>query len=274
MPSHPAEFAGPGRFRQPRLAGGAAPSPWGTRLQTLLPLLLGLAGPAHAQQAQNCGPIANAYGPFDYRTQRPRLAIVEEYHFPPHVEALIRRQGMSGVAIGGDLDYTLRASPNHHRALVSMSRYGERLRRDKVPGADYTVECYFDRAIRFAPDDPIVRMIYAGFLGRQNRLPEAERQLEAAARQAGDNAFTLYNIGLVYLELKRPAKALEFAHRAKALGWPRPELEQRLREQGQWQEPAPAAAAASQAASSAAPAPGSDGPAQAAPAASAPTAQP
>lgn len=245
----------------------AAPAHRGARWLALLPLVWSLTGPALAQQAQNCGPIANAYGPFDYRTQRPRLVIVEQYHFQPHVEALIRRPGMSGVAIGGDIDYTLRASPNHHRALVSMSRYGERLGRDKVPGADYTVECYFDRAIRFAPDDPIVRMIYAGFLGRQNRLPEAERQLEIAAGHAGENAFTLYNIGLVYFELKRHAKALEYAHRAKALGWPRPELEQRLRALGQWQDPAPPAAAASSAS-----APGGEPPALAAPAASAPAA--
>src|SRR5450830_1586845 len=32
-----------------------------------------------------CGPIQNDYGPFDYRTQRESLKVVEQYHFTPRV---------------------------------------------------------------------------------------------------------------------------------------------------------------------------------------------
>jgi hypothetical protein len=218
--------------------------------------------PSFAQPAHNpCGPIANAYGPFDYRTQRGKLVIVEQHHFKPHVEALIRLPGLSGVSLGGDIDYTLRASPNHHRALVAMMQYGNRLKLPKVPGADYPVECYFDRAIRFAPDDPIVRMLFARYLIDQRRPEQAERQLDYVGRDVGDNSLTLFNLGLLYMELRRFDKALEYAHRAKALGSVRPELEEQLRTAGQWRDPDPtmltaaAAARPNLATSAASPAP-------------------
>jgi tetratricopeptide (TPR) repeat protein len=190
----------------------------------------------------SCGQLANGYGPFDYRTQRDRLAIVEQYHFKPYHEALMRLAGTGKSALGGDLDYTLRASPNHHRALIAMMRYAEREKAQRVSGAGYTIDCYFDRAVRFAPDDAIVRMIFAGFLGRQNSAAMAEKQVEVAAQLAGENPFTLYNVGIVYFELQLYDKALEFDHRAKALGWPRKDLEGLLREAGKWADP-PAAAA-------------------------------
>ena len=81
-----------------------------------------LAGFATASLAQagNCGPLANAFGPFDYRTEKGNsLYLVESAHFTPAVEAVIAG---NTTYIGGDLDYTLRAFPNHHRALMSMIR--------------------------------------------------------------------------------------------------------------------------------------------------------
>lgn len=195
---------------------------------------------AQAQEASNaCGPIANAYGPFDYRTQKDMLRIVENVHFRPNTEALIR--GKTGE-VGGDLDYTLRASPNHHRALTSMMRYGEKLKLPKVPKADYPVECYFDRAIRFAPDDLIVRMLYATFLAKGGRTAEAEKQLEYAGVHGAASAITLNNVGLVYVEhVRNPARALEYAHRAIALGMDPVQLKQKLQASGQWRDPEAAA---------------------------------
>ena len=80
-----------------------------------------LAGTSFAQVVNGgCGALQNAFGPFDYRTERGyNLDVVESYHFTPPVEALIR--GSSGT-IGGDLDYTLRAFPNHDRALNATIR--------------------------------------------------------------------------------------------------------------------------------------------------------
>lgn len=211
-------------------------------------LLLAAALPALAQRTDlgSCGDLHNAYGPFDYRTDRDRLPIVETHHFSSAVEQLIR--GVTG-SIGGDLDYTLRAFPNHHRALNAISRYGERLKSEFIPGAPFTVECYFIRAVNHRPDDATVRMLYATYLKGQRRIPEAVQQLEFAEKLAGDTGFTHYNIGLVYMDLGEPAAALREAHLAMALGFTRPELKDRLIAINKWVEPPPAAASSPEAAS-------------------------
>jgi tetratricopeptide (TPR) repeat protein len=210
------------------------------------------AVPASAQASFNvCGSLQNAYGPFDYRTQRSKLEIVERYHFSPRAEALISGRSESGTSLGGNIDYTLRASPNHHRALVSMMRYGERLKLPKVPGAEYSVECYFERAVRFAPDDHVVRMLFASYLDRQGKRDLAEKQLELVGREARESAFTLYNVGTVYFDMKNYERAVAYDHRAKALGWQRKDLEEKLRAVGKWRDAVtpPTASAADSAAS-------------------------
>lgn len=203
---------------------------------------------ARAQAAPSaCGALQNGYGPLDYRTDRgPKLSIVEEYHFTPEVEALVRG---ATAPLGGDLDYTLRAYPNHHRALISMMRLGEKTKSAVPPSAKYSVECYFDRAIRFRRDDATVRMIYAMYLYSKARAPDAVRQLEVATELASDNPFTHYNIGLVFLDNRDYQRALVQAHRSSELGFTRTELKDRLVAAGKWVEPAAKAAAAEPAAS-------------------------
>ena len=204
--------------------------------------------------AQGCGGLANHYGPFDYRTERNgKLQIVEHYHFAPEVEALIK--GESSY-IGDDLDYVLMTSPNHHRALLAMVRYAERNKTTQAPNMKYTVDCYFDRAIRFQPDDTVVREMYAEYLTKQGRVDDARKELEAADHYAADNAISHYNIGLLYFGLKDYDHALVQAQTAAQLGYGRPELRQMLQGVGKWKDPpaaaasAPAAAAPPSAASS------------------------
>lgn len=181
-----------------------------------------------------CGPIANAFGPFDYRTQRDQLGIVERPHFPPLVEALI---GTGRAPVGGDLGYTLRAFPNHHRALIAVMRYGEKLKTPHPKDLGYPVECYFERALRFRPDDTVARMIYTQFLSHNNRIPESLAQLALTEARAGDNAFTHYNLGMLYADLKEYDKAMARAREAYRLGFIRPELRERLAAVGKWVEP-------------------------------------
>lgn len=218
-------------------------------------LLLLSSDAARAQQApamnHGCGPVGETKG--DYISDRRRLKIVEDYHFTPQVEALIR--GQSGVKIGGDLDYTLLSFPNHHRALMAMMRLAERERTPRPDGSSLTVECYFDRALRFRPDDAVARMLYATYLFKNRRADEAKAQLERTAADAGDAPLTHYNLGLIYLEMKHYDAALKHAHKAHALGLQRPGLREQLTLANRWQEPpavesgaegaAPAASAAS-----------------------------
>lgn len=182
-----------------------------------------------------CGSLENSYGPFDYRTESGgKLKVVEEYHFTPNIQSLV--SGNSG-SLGGELDYTLKASPNHHRALMSMMRLGEKSKSPQPVGAHYSVECYFERALRFRPDDSTARMIYATFLAKNKREPEAIQQLETAEKAAGDNAFTHYNIGRIYFDIKNYDRSLEQAHKAYGLGFSQSTLRDQLKSVGRWTEP-------------------------------------
>ncbi|WP_144006725.1 ABC transporter permease [Pelomonas sp. KK5] len=210
---------------------------------TLFPLLLAQTGHAQQDSPEPCGPLRppGQYGPFDYRKDADKLQIVHEHHFSPQVEMLIR--GQEGP-IGGDLDYVLRAFPNHARALIAMADLGVKDKTVQPRGAHYQVECYFERAIRFAPDDQVVRMLYVTYLTRLARTQEARTQLRAAEGLAGDNPLTYYNIGLLYFDLKDYDNALTFAHKARALGAQQTGLQQKLTQAGRWAEPAPEAASA------------------------------
>ena len=97
-----------------------------------------------------CGPIFGVgYGPFDYRTEsKETKERVESAHFTADVESL--KKGATGL-LAQDIDYTLRAFPNHPRALLAMSTLGLRSKSVKPPGANWTVHCYFERAIRGVP---------------------------------------------------------------------------------------------------------------------------
>ena len=193
------------------------------------------AAVACAQNGEpTCGRLKNHYGPFDYRTDGKALEIVESVHFTPQVEALIR--GSTG-SVGGDIGYTLATSPNHHRALLAMTRLAEKQRNPRPAGASYTVDCYFDRAIRFKPDDNIVRMIFANYLIRNAREAEARAQLKVAEKRGADNGFTQYNIGLLYFDMKDYDSALSQAHKAVALGFEQPALKEKLQAAGKWSEP-------------------------------------
>ena len=205
-----------------------------TRCTAFFALVLA-ATPLHADE-NSCGSLENAYGPFDYRVHKgkPAINIVDKYHFTPLVENLIKPMFQHFSA---DFDYTLRAVPNHHRALISMLRWTEKQKNPQPPGAQYSVDCYFDRALRFAPDDVIVRMVFAEHLIHTDRKPLALEQLDYVASKADDNAFTHFNVGMLYVQLPDYAKALHAAHSAQALGLKKPELRSKLSAAGKWVEP-------------------------------------
>ena len=139
--------------------------------------------------------------------------------------------------MAADVGYTLHVFPNHHRALVTMVRLGEKQQSLQPQGAKFTIDCYFQRAIQFRPDDTISRALYARYLGKQGRNAEAIQQLERATKEAKDSPVSHYNIGLLYLELAEYEAALAQAHRAKEFGNPKTELADKLRALGKWREP-------------------------------------
>jgi tetratricopeptide (TPR) repeat protein len=182
-----------------------------------------------------CGDLkggAGHYGPYDYRKHPEKSPLVEQFHFTPQVEALTA--GKSTAKLGGDIGYTLRAFPNHPRALYAMTRYSQLLGGvSRVPGARFPVECYFDRAVRFAPDDAQVRALYADYLLRLNRNEDARKQLEVAATLEL-NPQIEYNLALAWAKLGENEKALELAKRAYAGGVQFPGLRDQLTRAGVW----------------------------------------
>lgn len=187
-----------------------------------------------------CGELQNSYGPFDYRTQKAQLQIVEGAHFLPYVENLSR--GSTASAPGADIDYTLRASPNHHRALLSMMNLARKEKRDKPIGSRYTIACWLDRAERFAPDDAMVKTLYGSYLLLGGRSQEGVKKLERARELAGNNANIHYNLGLAYFDLMDYEKALASAHKAYELGFQLPGLRNKLERVGKWREATPGVA--------------------------------
>lgn len=201
-----------------------------------------------------CGSLQNpAYGPFDYRTATPyQRNLVESNHFTPEVERLISKK--TGE-FGHDIGYTLRAFPNHPRALVAMQQLGEKEKTDQPRGAPYSVECFFERAMRFQPRDPLIRLLYANYLIARGRMVEAEKHMAYVAEisAADEDAFSLYNLGMLYFDIKKYDLARKYAQQAAALGLPRDGLKRRLQDVNQWEE-APAGAVVSPAASTPQPA--------------------
>lgn len=215
-------------------------TPWKelTAAATLAAMCMGLA---HAQAAppNACGdPFRNHFGPYDYRKASAGVKqLVEGRHFTPGIESMTRPSTTMMHDMAADVAYTLEVFPNHHRALLTMQRLSERHRQDPAPGGKLTVDCWYDRAVRYAPDDTVVRALYAQFLAKQGRREQALAQLAVAVGHAKDNPLSHYNIGLVYFELGAYDEALAQAHKARALGLERPELAERLRQANRWKEP-------------------------------------
>ena len=198
--------------------------------------MLILTASAKLQAANYCGALENAYGPFDYTDgeNQPHLALVEIAHFTPSVEHLTK--GNTGT-LGGDLAYTLRVFPNHHRALMAIGKLALRDKKLRPDGAGYSVDCFFDRAIRFKPDDGIVHMVYGIYFSQSGNLEKAIDQLELAVKLEPENANINYNLGLLYMKKKNYEQARIHAKKAYQLGFSLPGLKNMLSAAGKWSEP-------------------------------------
>jgi tetratricopeptide (TPR) repeat protein len=179
-----------------------------------------------------CGSLQNSYGPYDYNDpvqHETYLRIVETAHFTSDVETL--KRGRTG-SIMGDIDYTLRASPNHHRALYAMARYYlQHPDEDRNP-VYRSADCYFDRALRFRPNDGAVYLVYGLYLAKKGLHERALTAYTRALELMPDSAEAHYDIGLLYAEMKDYAAACRHASEAQALGYPLQGLERQVRSAG------------------------------------------
>ena len=226
---------------------------FGRTFAALFALLAGLALLPRAALAQVgpevCEGLSNGgNGPFDYRSGTSYLKGMESVHFTDKVERLIA--GSTG-SLGQDIEYMLRAYPNHHRALLAMMGLAKRSKSPVAAHMKLPAECYFERALRFKKDDTTARMLFATYLTEVKRTDDAVKQLDLAAEIGKENPFTQYNVGMVFSDMARWDRALAQAHIAMAQGFSRPELKRRLVAAGKWVEPSPSEATANPASVSA-----------------------
>lgn len=179
------------------------------------------------------GLLSSGAKPYDYRVDKDKLPIVENAHFTPEVERLVR--GKSAL-IEGDLAYTLNVFPNHTRALASLIRYAEIKHVEKFPVLPHSIECYIRRAVDFRNDDLNVRIIYATYLAKRNRKSDALEHLNFIEENEEGNALLHYNLGLIYFQLEKYDESETHAHKAYDNGISFPSLKQKLKKIGKWSE--------------------------------------
>ena len=178
------------------------------------------------------------FGPYDYLQRHKltaELGIVERYHFGPQVEQLIggMRTG-EAQSVPSDINYTLRAWPNHHRALNSIIQYQLIKLGGKKSLRFPSAECYLQRAIKFSPEDSITRMLYANLLQRTGHKKLALGQYEKALTIQPKGIQIKYNLALLLVDLKKYFFDDTDTTEIYTKGFPLPGLKDKLRKAGYW----------------------------------------
>lgn len=209
------------------------------RIATLLLTLLSivLVSTANARNNHTCGieqgkPLTNHYGPFDYNNPAHaiKFPVVLKRHFTDEIRLL------TSYKAEGDLDYTLRAIPNFLPALESMARLQQRWKRNnEVHQGYYTAECYFERAIYFAPRDINVRYLYAVYLHQSGNYKKAETFYHQVLNVDNRHIEANYNLALMLLETGDFDNALHHAKIAYEGNFPLTGLKNKLIKLGLWQ---------------------------------------
>lgn len=198
------------------------------------------AGETLSGQPCSAYTTSQGFGPFSYSNPRHReehLPVVEQFHFSDEVRSL--RGGINASHPLNDLEYTVRAFPDHHAALYAMVRYSTEERFAEESAAAWSTirrgqgerppaECYLQRAAAFAPGDHQVEILTGIFYHRVQHLEEAVSAYHRALELAPSSAEAHYNLGLVLLDLGRYSEALEHAGEAGELGYPIEGLQRRL----------------------------------------------
>jgi len=198
-----------------------------------------------AEQPAYLTNLSNGFGPFDYTNPATwkHIDVVEKYHFDEGVKTF--RRGLNG-SVWSDITYTLRAFPNHHPALDAMSRlleqkdsamsYEKRSKLFYLMPKSVTADAYFEKAIKFAPTDPMTHLLFGIHLHKQKKYKSALKQYKAAENLGLLSADLFYNLGLVYIELGETDNALKSAKKAYGLGHPLMGLKKKLTKLGAWKK--------------------------------------
>ncbi|SIS47715.1 tetratricopeptide repeat protein [Neptunomonas antarctica] len=189
--------------------------------------------------------LKNGYGPFDFYDSNSNLPTgadpmgkirrVTNVHLS---KKMLLLTGRATGTISGDLDYTLRAIPNHPEGLNLASRLEARLRSPTKSSLflyekmKRSANCYFERAIKFAPYAETY-VIYGIHLHRNNKFQEAkEAYLKAIELGQKNYANTHYNLALTLVKLEEYPLSEKHAKIAYKLGYPLKGLKRQLNKHG------------------------------------------
>lgn len=190
-----------------------------------------VAGAVTMDEVQPCEPIdptMTAYNyNHDFNDPNSQLALrtVEINHFDADVRQL--RKGET-APLPHDLDFVLRAFPNDYEALNAMASWQLANKGSAAARGYWTADCYFLRAISFRPNDWKVHYVYAIFLDKARRLPEAAEQYAIAEKDGGSGPDFYYNRGLFEVDAGNLEKARDYARKAREAGNTLPGLAQRI----------------------------------------------
>ncbi|MCL2885691.1 MAG: hypothetical protein FWF20_02695 [Betaproteobacteria bacterium] len=207
--------------------------------------------PGHTQESSerydpDCLPLKQGarYGPFDYnKAPQDQRELVEARHFNEIYRTYLAGKDRSKLIYGdvvsspaAEFSYTLWAFPNHARALAAMEDLAIKHKSDTPPGAQLRIHCYFQRAVRFTPEDPLVRSLYGYYYARREKKEEAMAQLaKAEALNSGIIDVAVYS-AFAYFEIKEFDKSLAAAKQAYTLGYQLPGLRNKLERAGKWHD--------------------------------------
>ncbi len=190
----------------------------------------------------DCGTLENSIGPFDYHDPAMRaptgenpmgqIKRVENVHFQPDMQFLNTRR-FAPERLRAEFAYTLAAFPNHPLALNAISRL-EILYGKQLPPASkkVTAACFFDRAIRFRPEDRKVRFVYGVHLHQTGKLNDALKEYQLAESLGEESGNFYYNYGLLLADLKNWDLAQKYARKAYSDGIALPGLANKLQRNG------------------------------------------
>jgi tetratricopeptide (TPR) repeat protein len=118
-----------------------------------------------------------------------------------------------------------------------MSRLSFKEKRSKPNGARFTVDCYFDRAMQWRPEDASVRLVWGIHLLKTGNQKGGIEQLEKALSLGLDSGNAHYNLGLAFFEVGEYSRSASHAIRAYQLNFALPGLKEKLRKIGKWPSP-------------------------------------
>lgn len=182
-----------------------------------------------------CISEGQGFGPYNYLHRHihdDKLRLVENAHFNTNVESL-KGGALFKHDLYGDIAYTLRAFPNHHRALNTVIRY-------RISSGGYKKaslqqpECYLQRALNFAPEDATTHMLYGLYYHKLDMLDDALTKYEKALSLSPNNIEIQYNLALLLTEMERFEEAKQYAINVYAKKYPLQGLKNRLKAAGHW----------------------------------------